>query len=251
MPDIVANEEAPINQEIRPIQRKTYTRRALKTKYQGVIHVAHEKLEEANKKLAKDPLTGLGAKSLFEETLSQEIANVDRDRRSFPLELTIMDIDNFGAFNKQYDQATGDEVLKTVGATINNTLRASDLAFRIGGEELAVVSRRTYNPEKAGEKLVSERHIEAIRNARSLHGHGVTVSAGQAGYIRGENMEAFVNRANTAMNIAKRLGKNRVVVGEVIDGKEVYKDKTTGNKYNVTKDEKGKILEVNLINPNG
>lgn len=206
-----------------------------------------KKLKESEERATTDSLTGLKTKSLFDSTLSQEIATVERDRRSFPLELTVMDIDNFGAFNKQYGIPTGDEVLKMVGSTINNTLRTSDFAFRIGGEELAVISRKTHNPDKSGDKLVSERHNEAIRNSQSENGHKVTASVGQTDYIKGENKQAFIDRANTALIVAKRLGKDRAVLGEIVEGKEVYTDAITKKKYNVIKDTDGKLLEIKEI----
>jgi diguanylate cyclase (GGDEF)-like protein len=209
------------------------------------------RIEKLRKNAHIDYLTGLLTKSLFNTTLNQEIASVERDRRMFPLELTEIDIDDFGVFNKQYGNPTGDEVLRTVGETINGTLRASDLAFRLGGEEIAIISRKTHNPEKSGNKLISERHHEAIRNTQSENGHRVTVSVGQADYIRGEGRKTFEDRANTALIIAKRLGKNRVVIGEVIEGEEVYTDMSTGKRYHALKDTDGKFLEPIEINNNG
>jgi diguanylate cyclase (GGDEF)-like protein len=217
--------------------------------------IVREKLRKelagARQKMAKDFLTKLGAKFLFDATLDREIATVERDRRSSPLELTLMDIDDFGVFNKRYGIPTGDEVLRTVGETINETLRASDLAFRIGGEELAIVSRRTHNPEKSGDKLISERHHEAIGNAQSENGHRVTVSVGQTDYIRDEKRDTFEGRANTALQVAKKLGKDRVIMGEVIDGKEVYTDTSTGKRYYALKTPDGEFLDVDEITTNG
>ena len=210
-----------------------------------------KELGRAKEAAITDSLTGLKSKSLFNTTLDQEIATVERDRRSFPLELTVMDIDNFGAFNKQYGIPTGDEVLKMVGTTIRNTLRTSDQAFRIGGEELAIISRKTHNPEKSGDKLISERHREAIANTQSENGHSVTVSVGQTDFIRGEDRKTFIDRANTALIVAKRLGKDRAVIGEVIEGREVYTDTLTKKTYSVLKDTDGKLLEIIEIKPNG
>lgn len=209
------------------------------------------RIDKLRKEAYIDNLTGLQRKSSFNTTLNQEIANVVRDRRTFPLELTEMDIDNFGAFNKQYGNPTGDEVLRMVGTTINRTLRASDLAFRIGGEEIAIISRKTHNPEKSGHRLISERHHDAIGETQSENGHKVTVSVGQTEYIKGENRKVFEDRANTALIMAKRLGKNRVVMGEVIDGEEVYTDKSTGKRYHALKDKDGKFLEPVEIHNNG
>ena len=217
----------------------------------ALLELKDKKIEAAEQEAAHDALTGLRTKSLFDTTLNQEIAAVERDRRSFPLELTLMDIDNFGAFNKQYGIPTGDEVLKMVGTTINGTLRASDMAFRIGGEELALISRKTHNPEKSGDKLISERHREAIANTQSENGHSVTVSVGQTDFIRGEDRKTFIDRANTALIVAKRLGKDRAVIGEVIEGREVYTDTLTKKTYSVLKDTDGKLLEIIEIKPNG
>jgi two-component system cell cycle response regulator len=226
---------------------KLNTRRAQKR----ILSTTRRALTEANKKLAIDPLTNLGAKSLFDSTLNQEIASTERDRRTFPLELTEIDIDDFGAFNKQYGNPTGDEVLRMVGGTINGTLRASDLAFRLGGEEIAIISKKTHNSEKTGDRMISERHHDAIGDAQSENGHKVTVSVGQTDYIRGEGRKTFEDRANTALIMAKKLGKNRVVIGEVIGGEEVYTDIPTGKRYHALKDTDGKFLEPIEIQNNG
>ena len=198
-------------------------------------------------KMAKDFLTGLKSKSLFNAALAQEMATVERDRRSTPLELTLMDLDDFGRFNKERGTGAGDEVLRTVGETISSTLRVSDQAFRIGGEEIVIISRRTHNPDKSGDKLVSERHSEAIRNARTENGYQVTVSAGQTDYISGESQETFYRRANTAELVAKDRGKNRTVLGEVIDGTDVFTDMSTNKRYHALFDAEGKFTGVEEI----
>lgn len=231
---------------IKPNENQTVRRRHSIAK--AMLEHQGKKLQEAEKELTHDPLTELRAKALFDPELDQEISNVERDRRSLPLELTVMDIDNFGAFNKQYGIPTGDEVLKMVGTTVNHTLRSSDSAFRLGGEEIAVISRRTHDPEKTGDKFVSERHNESIRNSVSENGHKVTISAGQTDYIRGENKKKFMDRANTALIVAKKIGKDRAVIADVVNGEEVYTDTKTKVKYTVLKDNNGKILEIRGIN---
>ena len=194
-----------------------------------------------------DFLTGLGAKRLYESTLRQEIASVNRERRSFPLELTVMDLDDFGKFNKKYGNPAGDEVLKTVGTTILKTLRESDQAFRIGGEELVVVSRRTHDPERSGSRTVSERLNEAISAARTEQGFQVTVSAGQTDYIPGEDQATFYRRANTAELVAKFLGKNRAVIGEVINERDVFTDTITGKTYTAFFNDTGEFVGAEEI----
>ncbi len=204
--------------------------------------------------LMTDPLTGLANKKYFEEEERRETGIVNRDTTAPSVEGILMDIDNFGAFNKDLGNTAGDEVLRKVGATILSAIRDTDIAGRVGGEELAIMSRRTNNPSKDLDReevpLPAERVRLAIQNIELDTGRKVTVSVGVTQYRRGEEFETYQARKEAAQIVAKRLGKNRVVEGLIIGSHEVFKDWSNNKFYKTTRGPKNEILDIIEV-PNG
>src|SRR5258707_7961939 len=88
-----------------------------------------------------DPLGKLWNRRLFTETFDKE---VNRARRyTHPLSLVILDLHRFKEVNDKYGHPRGDEVLQAAAATLKKTLRSSDSAFRIGGDEFALLLPQT------------------------------------------------------------------------------------------------------------
>ncbi|UJF34065.1 diguanylate cyclase [Paenibacillus hexagrammi] len=85
-----------------------------------------------------DALTDLFNHRSFQEHTDHLISHLSSDTS---LELALMDIDNFKKINDTYGHWIGDEVLKTIGSIVKETLSADDMAFRYGGEELAPYNR--------------------------------------------------------------------------------------------------------------
>lgn len=85
-----------------------------------------------------DKLTGLPNRRAYDEKLERLLRRARRDRR--PIALAILDVDNFKAFNDLYGHPQGDFALQQLGAVLLNTLRRpDDYAFRLGGEEFALL----------------------------------------------------------------------------------------------------------------
>jgi diguanylate cyclase (GGDEF)-like protein len=84
-----------------------------------------------------DPLTGLGNHRAFQEELARQVAQAARDGRT--LALAILDLDDLKRLNDAEGHAAGDGLLEAVGRLIRATLRAADRAFRIGGDEFALL----------------------------------------------------------------------------------------------------------------
>jgi diguanylate cyclase (GGDEF)-like protein len=155
-----------------------------------------------------DGLTGLFNHRMFQETIREEIGRAQRYSRA--LALIILDIDFFKKFNDAYGHPAGDEVIKMVARSAKSMIRATDRAFRYGGEEFAVLL-----PETTAENTVhlAERLRHKIAENRTVRNLTVTISSGVTGYIDGETPEEFINRADAALYAAKEGGRNRVVVG--------------------------------------
>lgn len=175
-----------------------------------------EQLRLANVALAEqattDALTGLPNRRAFDDAFVREIARSERHRK--PLTLAVLDVDHFKQFNDTYGHATGDEVLKTVGATLMRTLRTTDLGARFGGEEFAVILPET---DLSGALVAAERIRRAIGDSSidvPQGKVGVTVSIGTVTYNphRGSATPAkLFEMADKALYCAKQQGRNRVV----------------------------------------
>jgi diguanylate cyclase (GGDEF)-like protein len=103
-----------------------------------------------------DPLTGLYNRRLFGESFEKEL---NRARRyGLPLGIVILDLHRFKEVNDQYGHPRGDEVLKAAATTFQKALRTSDSAFRIGGDEFALLLPQT-DPDQA---LALSRRVETV-----------------------------------------------------------------------------------------
>jgi diguanylate cyclase (GGDEF)-like protein/PAS domain S-box-containing protein len=98
------------------------------------IQDLHEQMRE---QAIRDELTGMHNRRHFIDVAEREL---DRARRhGASVSLVMLDLDHFKNVNDSYGHSTGDVALKTVGAMLAATTRAGDLAFRLGGEEFAVL----------------------------------------------------------------------------------------------------------------
>jgi diguanylate cyclase (GGDEF)-like protein len=160
-----------------------------------------------------DRLTELYNHGYFEQRLEEEINRAQRF--GHVLSLIMMDIDDFKLFNDTYGHPRGDRVLRCVSDTITATLRDIDFAARYGGEEFVVVLPET---DTDGARAVAER-IRAEVGKLSYSGIGVddsvrkTISVGVATFpTHARTGASLIVAADQAMYVAKRSGKNAVVV---------------------------------------
>ncbi len=121
-----------------------------------------------------------------------------------------LDLDNFKSINDTHGHAVGDSVLAATGEVLRATLRRSDIAARMGGEEFTVLACDTQDAAMLGERL---RH--ALRDYQAQHPELVqfTVSVGIT-RLRPDDrdMATALKRADDALYEAKRNGRDRVVV---------------------------------------
>src|ERR1700733_4476437 len=101
------------------------------------ILMEYEDLKKLQVNAATDPLTGLYNRRLFEEYFEKEL---NRARRyDLNLALIVMDLHVFKMVNDRFGHPRGDQVLQLAPSTLRHSMRTSDFAFRIGGDEFALL----------------------------------------------------------------------------------------------------------------
>ena len=156
-----------------------------------------------------DPLTKLGNRRSFFDIATQllKLAHRENDQMT----LMMLDIDLFKKVNDTYGHLKGDEMLKFFVKTTQSQLRQSDIFSRFGGEEFIILLPRTTLDEA---KLVAEkirRHIERTTYIDDDNSINITVSIGISDLLKDDTrIEDIIQRADNALFIAKRKGRNRV-----------------------------------------
>ncbi len=169
------------------------------------------RLEHAESLATTDALTGLANRRAFEIDLAREVAFTSRHRE--PLSLLMLDIDLFKSINDLFGHPAGDRVIAHLGRLLVQSLRDSDRAYRVGGEEFAMVLRGT---ALVGARITAERVCEAVRSSpvvfESGHEHLVTCSIGvaTADARNAFDVDRLVQRADEMLYAAKRDGRDRV-----------------------------------------
>lgn len=110
------------------------------------ILMEYEELKKLQINAATDALTGLYNRRLFEEYFSKELNRAKRYGQH--LAVAIMDLHRFKDINDKYGHLAGDQALQSAASTMRKTLRTSDYAFRIGGDEFALLLPQS-DPEQA------------------------------------------------------------------------------------------------------
>lgn len=191
----------------------------------------------AAEKGINDPLTGFLRRDGFMTLVNRELAMINRSNGSLGAVFAISDLDDFGVINKERGVSTGDKVLSDSSHKVTANLRKSDIAGRWGGEEFTY-----FLPFQDRNQLLdktSTRIHEGLTLEYPEENLRVTASVGSTEYIPGEPFEQLFERADLAMRVAKLLGKNRSVHGEVNNGEIYLNDGRDHTSYRYIKDNDG------------
>jgi diguanylate cyclase (GGDEF)-like protein len=173
--------------------------------------VLTDKIEEAYEIALKDSLTSLYTRAKFEDVKVHEFSRSKRYK--LPLSLCMLDIDDFKKINDTYGYPIGDEVLKTIGSILLRHIRSSDIPFRWGGEEFLILFTHTHLNEA---KLACEKLLNKIRNIEIKESDNIvqfTVSMGLTELKEeDDSIEKAIDRADKALYMAKKNGKNRIEI---------------------------------------
>jgi len=168
---------------------------------------------KAQRRSVFDPLTGVGNLRMLTTTLRAEVERARHFNRC--CSLMILDIDHFRDINSLYGHAAGDQVLAGLAARIAASVRLVDRVARYGGEEFAVVCPEL-DPAEA--VAAAETVWNAVRNQPFEVDGGsivVRVSIGVASWPQqARTSTALLRAADSAVDEAKRLGRDQVVLSE-------------------------------------
>jgi diguanylate cyclase len=171
----------------------------------------HLELDSASALARHDPLTDALNRKGLDEALAREIAHVRR--QDAPLSVCLLDIDNFKKLNDRLGHEAGDGALVHLAKVARSCMRPCDTLARYGGEEFVILMPET--PLESGIEAMTRLQRE-LTKAFFLAGKEkilITFSAGVAQLTTDESGADAIKRADQAMYLAKRAGKNRVMGG--------------------------------------
>lgn len=181
---------------VRPFVR---SRADLEVRYQAALADALE-----------DQLTGLGNHRAFQEELDRQVEHAQR--YDVPLSLVLIDLDEFKSVNDKNGHADGDRTLATFGRLVASVARRVDRAFRIGGDEFALLLPHT---DAEGAKVMARRLLASALQPALRDGvtRPISFSAGISS-IPGlaANRAQLYSQADSAMYAAKRGGRTDVLL---------------------------------------
>ena len=185
----------------------------------GIVYVGSDvtdkrRSEQIEYQAFHDSLTGLPNRLFFRRQLDAILEDGSPDRSIVVL---FIDLDGFKIINDSLGHTVGDQLLQLVAARFRKTLRDGDFIARLGGDEFTVVASVR---EPADGALIAEKLLDAARRPFDLAGQELYVTASIGIAVapnHGEDAETLVKNADTAMYLAKELGKdNQQICGPTI-----------------------------------
>ena len=217
---LVTGDRAAISDAVKALLAATHRMREENTKLEIELAKSSRQiteltgtLEDSRKDAVTDKLTGLANRRAFDHALAEALKRARAEHG--PLTLLMLDVDHFKKFNDTFGHKIGDEVLRLVARTLIDNVKGRDTAARYGGEEFAIILPDTTIAsacavaEKVRGAMASRRIVR--RNSGTDYGQ-VTLSVGVAMLRDADDADALVGRADEALYVAKRNGRNRVHV---------------------------------------
>ena len=178
---------------------------------QLAIAILNARLYSALKQEAiRDPLTGLFNRRLMAEALKKELLRAKRNNSN--LAIALLDIDHFKQINDSFGHQAGDSALRLVAAILDKKTRGSDIAFRYGGEEFALImpgisANAAYQRMEQLRQEMKQISLKYRKNSVPA----ITCSIGIATFPEhGTTSETILKAADTALYRAKNNGRDQV-----------------------------------------
>jgi diguanylate cyclase (GGDEF)-like protein len=213
--------EARRNELIQALEKVSESHQALSEKFtraQEYLSIIEDDNQQLSDELDRvrllsltDELTRLPNRRAFMRRLEDEVSRVQR--HGYPLSLVLMDLDFFKRVNDLRGHAAGDDVLRSYANDVLSIFRHHDLVARYGGEEFAVLLPNTSSEGVVCALEKVRRRVSEVTDSRGAHSVPIpTFSAGVAQFHHGETPSSLIERADSALYLAKRNGRNRTEV---------------------------------------
>ncbi len=199
---LMSSESVGVRDELKAMREKAQATEAELVKL-------HRELDRVSAQARHDSLTGALNRQGLDEAMNRELSTVKR--KDTPLSVALLDIDNFKKLNDSKGHETGDAALTHLATVARECMRPQDTLARYGGEEFVILLPDT--PLDKGVEAMTRLQRELTKrfflagNEKIL----ITFSAGVAQLAPGESGVDAIRRADQAMYLAKRAGKNRVI----------------------------------------
>ena len=176
------------------------------------INELRKALDDSRRDALTDGLTGVANRKCFDQEIYAAAQQTGESGQ--PLSLILADLDHFKTFNDTYGHQLGDQVLRLVGKALYDSVKGKDTAARYGGEEFAIILPDTTSGGATAvadniRKTVASKRLKKKGSDEALG--AVTMSLGVTSYHCGEDISDFIERADQALYMAKKLGRNRVI----------------------------------------
>lgn len=195
-------------------------------KYKGLVRQIKElqnetqeyqkALSQQSKQLHMDFLTKIPNRAAWSERLENEVNHFKRYNTA--LNIAIIDIDKFKKINDSYGHLAGDKVLSVVAQALQKSLRSTDYIARFGGEEFALLL-----PEISQEQATIT--LDKLRNLMKTipfqfkkEDLSITISIGFTAFHQSDRADDAFERADSALYLAKKNGRDQVVF---VEAKEI------------------------------
>ncbi|EKO3963694.1 diguanylate cyclase [Vibrio fluvialis] len=154
----------------------------------------------------QDKLTGAYNRHKWEEQINMQINLAQRG--GYPFGLILLDVDYFKRVNDQFGHQVGDQLLKRMVSELQQRIRSTDMLFRLGGEEFAILlpMQDIESACKLAESLRSQMELLQVDNLPAF-----TISIGVTSYHDMDSEASIFRRADMALYRAKAQGRNQVV----------------------------------------
>jgi diguanylate cyclase (GGDEF)-like protein/putative nucleotidyltransferase with HDIG domain len=155
-----------------------------------------QELERLSEMASSDPLTGLRNHRVFQEDLARELQRAGRT--GVPLALVLLDLDKLKTLNDTFGHQAGDEQIRKLADALRANLRATDIGYRIGGDEFAVI-------------LPAAHAWGALEFTQRLRQTFPGVTAGIADAVTLIGRDELIHDADMALLTAKRTHQHALV----------------------------------------
>jgi diguanylate cyclase (GGDEF)-like protein/PAS domain S-box-containing protein len=165
--------------------------------------MAHERMTDL---ALHDSVTGLPNRTLLADHAQRAMA-----LKSKGFAIIYLDLDGFKAINDQFGHDAGDQVLKEVAKRLHRSIRETDTAARVGGDEFVLLVRDIGCYTTAAQVAENVRFAISSPILSNASEHRISASIGVSLYpVDGKGLELLISRADEAMYRAKRSGRNQV-----------------------------------------